>query len=105
MSRLPVNEPTKEIKDATLSTSVMTERNRLMSWEKPVQELTKPAMVIQIPRNAINLKSLDFVSKVTKLIHANLVKLPYTLFRLGYEIAKLVIRGLSSIRRLLFVAE
>ena len=100
-----MTESSKGNKHLVASTSVTTERNRLMSWEKPVQELTKPAVVIQIPRNAINLKSLDFVSKVTKLIHANLVKLPYTLLRLGYEIAKLVTRGLSSIRRLLFVAE
>ena len=100
-----MTEFSKGVEFTNVSSSVKTERNRLVSWESPVQELTKPAVVIPISRNAINLKSLDFVSKVTKLIHANLVKLPYTLFRLGYEIAKLVTRGLSSIRRLLFVAE
>ena len=87
------------------SNSVMTERNRLVSWEKPVQELTKPALVISSPRNLITPRPLEIVSQVTKLILATLVKLPYTLFKLGYEIAKLVTRGLLSIRRLLFVAK
>jgi hypothetical protein len=88
-----------------VSNSVKTERNRLVSWESPVQELTKPAIVTPSPRNAITLKPLEFVSEVTKLILATFAKLPYTLFKLGYEIAKLVTRGLSRIRRLLFVAK
>jgi hypothetical protein len=105
MSRLPVTEFSKGVDYTKVSNSVKTERNRLVSWGSPVQELTKPAVVIPSPRNAITLKPLEFVSKVTKLILATLVKLPYTLFKLGYEIAKLVTRGLSRIRRLLFVAK
>ena len=87
------------------SNSVKTKRNRLVSWEKPIQEFTKPAVVISNPRNVITPKPLEFVSKVTKLILATLVNLPYTLLKLGYEIAKVVTRGLLRIRRLLFVAK
>jgi hypothetical protein len=42
-----------------------------------------------------------FVERVTNLILGTLVKVPYTLLKLGYEIAKLFTRGLSSIRSLL----
>jgi hypothetical protein len=104
MSRLLVSEPSKKFKDAVPSTSVITERNRLMSWDGAAQGLTKPVVVIPSSKITIFLRPLGFVSKITKLILAAVVKLPYTLFRLGYEIAKLVTRGLSNIRRLLFPA-
>ena len=100
-----MTEFSKGVEFTNVSSSVKTERNRLVSWESPVQELTKPAVVIPSAKNAITLKPLEFVSKVTSLILATLVKLPYTLFKLGYEIAKHVTRGLSSIRRLLFAAK
>jgi len=99
-----VSEPSKKFKDAVPSTSVMTERNRLMSWDSAAQGLTKPVVVIPSSKITIFLRPLGFASKITKLILAAVVKLPYTLFRLGYEIAKLVTRGLSNIRRLLFPA-
>ena len=105
MSWLPVTEPSKEFKDPVPLISVMTERNRLISWDSTVQELTKPAAVTRSPQIAIIPRSLGFIIKITQLIPATLFKLPYTLFKLGYEIAKLVTRGLSSIRRLLFVAK
>ena len=100
-----MTEPTKQIKDATPSTSVITERNRLMPWDSIARGLTKPVDVIPRSKITFILGPLAFVSKITKLISAALVKLPYTLFKLGYEIAKLVTRGLLSIRRLLFVAK
>ena len=100
-----MTEFSKGVEFTNVSSSVKTERNRLVSWESPVQELTKPAVVIPSAKNAITLKPHEFVSKVTSLILATLVKLPYTLFKLGYEIAKHVTRGLSSIRRLLFAAK
>ena len=99
-----MSEPSKEFKDAVPSTSVMTERNRLMSWDSVAQGLTKPVVVIPSSKITIIVGPLGFASKITKLILAAVVKLPYTLFRLGYEIAKLVTRGLSNIRRLLFPA-
>ena len=99
-----MSEPSKKFKDAVPSTSVMTERNRLMSWDSAAQGLTKPVVVIPSSKITIFLRPLGFASKITKLILAAVVKLPYTLFRLGYEIAKLVTRGLSNIRRLLFPA-
>jgi hypothetical protein len=98
-----VTEPTKEIKDATPSTSVMTERNRLMSWDSIARGLTKPVDQIPSSKITIILRPLAFVSKIKKLISAALVKLPYTLFKLGYEIAKLVTRVLSNLRHLMFL--
>ena len=98
-----MTEPTKEIKDATPSTSVMTERNRLMSWDSIARGLTKPVDQIPSSKITIILRPLAFVSKIKKLISAALVKLPYTLFKLGYEIAKLVTRVLSNLRHLMFL--
>jgi hypothetical protein len=100
-----VTKSSKGVTFTNVSNSVKTERNRLVSWQSPVQELTKPAVVIPSPRNAITLKPLEFVGKVTKLILVTLVKLPYRLFKLGYGIAKRLTRGLSRIRRFLCVAE
>ena len=96
-----MTEPSNEFKDAAPSTPVMTERNRLMLWDSIAQGLTKPIDVIPSSEITIILIPLAFASKIMKLILAAAVKLPYTLFKLGYEIAKLVTRGLSSIRWLL----
>ena len=100
-----MTEPNKEIKDATPSTSVMTEKNRLMSWDSIARGLTKPVDVIPSSKITIILGPLAFVSKISKLISAALVNLPYTLFKIGYEIVKLFTRGVSSLRRLLFPAK
>jgi len=83
--------------------SVKIERNRLMSWDSTVQELTKPDDVIAGLKNAIILWPFGFASKIIRVFLASLAKLPYTLFKLGYEIAKLVTKRLSSLRRLLFM--
>jgi hypothetical protein len=99
MSRLPVTESSKEFKVVAPSSSVATVRNRLISWDSTVQELTEPFAVVPSSKSEIILRSLRFVIKKTKFTLAALVKLPYTLFKLGYEIAKLVARGLSSTRR------
>jgi hypothetical protein len=103
MSRLPVTESSKVHKVSAPLTSVTTERNRLMSWDSIVQELTKPDDVIPGLRTASILWPFGFASKIIRVFFASLAKLPYTLFKLGYEIAKLITRGLSSIRRLLFM--
>ena len=99
-----MSEPSKEFKAAAPSAPVMTERNRLMSWDSIAQGLTKPVDVIPSSKITITLRPLEFASEITKLILVAVVKLPYTLFKLGYEIAKLVTRRLSKIRRLLFPA-
>ena len=96
-------EPSKESKAATPSTPVMTERNRLMSWDSIAQGLTKPVDVIPSSKITINLRPLEFASETTKLTLAAVVKLPYTIFKLGYEIAKLVTRVLSNLRHLMFL--
>ena len=97
-----MTEPAKEIKDAAPSSSVMTERNRLMSWDSIARGLAKPVDVIPSSKITIILGPLAFVSKITNLIIGAVVKLSYTLFKIGYEIAKLFTRGVSSLRRLLF---
>ena len=83
--------------------SVTTERKRLMSWDSTDQELTKPDDVTPGSKTAIILWPFGFASKIIRVFLASLAKLPYTLFKLGYEIAKLVTMRLSSLRRLLFM--
>jgi hypothetical protein len=101
MSRLPVNESSKGREVSATFTSVTTERNRLISWDSVAQGLKKPGGVTPSPKNSINIRTRGFVSKITKLFSPSIAKLSYTLFKLGYEIAKLFIRGISSVRRLL----
>lgn len=105
MSRLPVVESSKGPKVSTTLTSVATGRNRLISWDSTVQGLNKPDGVTPISKNSITIRALGFVSKLTKLFPESLAKIPYALFKLGYEIAKLVTRVLSKIRLLLFAAK
>jgi hypothetical protein len=105
MRRLPVIEYSKRLKYAALSGSVSTERNRVISWDSTVQGLNKPAGVTPSTKIAIILRPFGFVNNITKLILASLARLPYTFFRFAYEGAKLVAMGLSSIRRVLFVAK
>ena len=89
---------------ATL-TSVKIERNRLISWDRTVQGLNKPDGVTPSSKNSITIGRLVFVRKVTKLFLESLAKLPYALFKVGYEIAKLVTQVLANIRRLLFTTK
>ena len=100
-----MTESSKGHKHPNASTSVTTQRNRLMSWDSTGQEFTEPGCVISSSKNSITLRPLGFGSKIPDLICASLSKLPYTLIKICYEFAKLVTRGLSSIRRLLFVAK
>jgi len=101
MSRFPVTKSSEGHKVPATLNSVTTERNRLMSWGSTFQELTKPVAEFPRTKTPVTPRPLGFVSNITKSIFASLVKLPHTLFKLGYEIAKLVTRGLSSVRRLL----
>jgi hypothetical protein len=74
-----------------------------MSWDNSVQGRTKPHDEILNSKSSITAKPPGFFSKIIRAIFASLAKLPNALFKLGYEIAKLVTRRLSSLRRLLFV--
>ncbi len=87
---------------ATL-TSAVIERNRVISWDSTVQGLNKPGGVTPSSKNSITIRTTVFVRKVTKLFPESLDKLPYELFKISYEIAKIFTRGLSTIRRLLFM--
>jgi hypothetical protein len=102
MSRLPVTESSEGHKTSATLTSVKIERNRLISWDSTVQGLNKPDGVTPNSKSSITIRTLLFVRKITKLFPESLAKLPYALFKLGYEIAKLVTRVLSKIRHLLF---
>ncbi len=82
-------------------TSVTTERNRFISWDSTVQELTKPDDVIPGLKTAIILWPFGFASKIIRIFLASLAKLPYALFKFGYEIAKLFTSGMSRIRVLI----
>ena len=105
MSRLPVTKSSEEHKVSATLTSVTTERNRLMSWGSTVRGLAKPGGVIPNSKISITLWPFGFTSKKIRAIFAHLAKLPYSLFKLGFEIAKLVTRVLSNIRRLLFTTK
>ena len=105
MKRSPVTESSKGLRRAPPPTLFTSKRNRLITWESTEQEFTKSGAVIPSSKIAIIPRPLGFVSKTTKSIFASLAKLPYALFKLCYAIAKLVTRGLSSIRRLLFVSK
>ena len=98
-----MNESSKGREVSATFTSVTTERNRLISWDSTVQGLNKPDGVTPNSKNSITIRTLVFVRKITKLFPESLAKLTYALFKLGYEIAKLVTRLLSNIRRLLFL--
>jgi hypothetical protein len=76
-----------------------------MSWDSTAQGFNKPGGVTPSSKISITSRLFGFVSNIIKLFLAFLAKLPYALFKLGYEIAKFVTRGLSTIRRLLFVAK
>ncbi len=98
-----MTESSKVHKVSNPLNSVTTERNRLMSWDNTVQKLTKPVEVIPSSKTAIILWPSGFASKIIRAFSAYLAKLPHALFKLGYEIAKLVTKRLSSLRRLLFM--
>ena len=98
-----MTESSKEHEVSAPLTSVTTERNRLLSWDSTVKELIKPGTVISGSKTTIILWPFGFASKIIMVFSASLAKLPYALFKLGYEISKLVTRGLSSLRCLLFM--
>ena len=98
-----MTESSKVHKVSNPLNSVTTERNRLMSWDIPVQGLTKPVEVIPSSKTAIIIWLSGFASKIIRVFSAYLAKLPHALFKLGYEIAKLVTKRLSSLNRLLFM--
>jgi hypothetical protein len=103
MRRLSVTESSEGHETSATLTSVKIERNRLISWDRTVKGLNKPDGVSPSSKNSITIGTLVFVRKVTKLFAESLAKLPYALFKLGYEIAKLVTQVLFNIRRLLFL--
>jgi hypothetical protein len=105
MSRLPVTESAKVHKVSATFTSVTTERNRVISWDSTVQELTKSGAVTPSFKSSNSFRPIGFLSKIAESFFAYLAKLPYALFKIGYGIAKLVTMGLSNIRRLLFLTK
>jgi len=100
-----VTKYSKRLEFIAPSTSAKTERNRVMLWESTSQALTKSFAATPSPKTSIILSPIEFVSKVAKSLLFSIGRLPYKFFKLLYEIAKFVARGLSSIRHFLFVAK
>ena len=98
-----MTESSEGHKTSATLTSVKIERNRLISWDSTVQGLNKPDGVMPSSKNSISIRTLGFVGNTTKFFSVSLAKLPYVLFRFGYEIARLFTKRLSSLRRLLFM--
>ena len=97
-----MTEFSKEVKVGGPSTLAKTERNRFVSWESDVQIANQPGIEALTPKASKALSSLTPVSRIAKSIFAVLVKVIYSLFKVGYEVAKFFTRRLSSIRGFLF---
>jgi hypothetical protein len=100
-----VNESPNEFDVGTASKSGTTKRNRFASWESTSQRSTKSGARIRSSKITTSSSPLIVSSKITKSLVAALLWVLYTFFIVAYEVAKFVTRGLSSIRRLWFVAE
>ena len=85
------------------SKSRSTERNKLVSWETAAQRPNEYSFETLRSKIALSINPIGLASKYIKLIGAIPTKLVYTVFKLGFEIAKILIGRLSKIRRLLFV--
>ena len=96
-----MTESAKRYKHPSTSTPGTAEKNRLMSWDSTLQGRTKPHDVIPNSKSSITAKPPGFFSRIIRAIFESLAKLPYALFKLGYEVAKKVTWGLSNIRRCL----
>jgi len=105
MSRLLVTESSKRNALVSFSTSGNKERNRLVSWGNPLETPTKPKVENLNPKISIGQSPPSLVGRITKSIFAALFKLLYTSLKFGYEIAKFMTKGMSRIRRFLFVAQ
>jgi hypothetical protein len=105
MSRLLVTESSKRNALVSLSTSGSKERNRLISWGNPVATPTKPEVENLNLKISIGQTPPSLGGRITKSIFVALFKLLYTSLKFCYEIAKFFTKGLSSIRRFLFVAK
>jgi hypothetical protein len=103
MSRLLVIEPSKEAIVVQHSTPGATERNRLVSWKTAAQRPNEYSVETLRSKISLSINPIGLANKYIKLIGAIPTKLVYTVFKLGFEIAKILIGRLSKIRRLLFV--
>ena len=97
-----MTEFSKEVKDSVPATSARTDRNRFVSWESEVQLANKIGVEILTPKKSKSHGSPSFASRTTKSIVTVFLKVLYTVFKVGYEVAKFLTRRLSSIRGLLF---
>jgi hypothetical protein len=97
-----MTEFSKEVKVGAPSTPLKTDRNRFVSWESAAQIANKPGVEILTPKTSKSHGSLNFASRTNKSILTVSLTALYTVFKVGYEVAKFVTRRLASIRRLLF---
>ena len=105
MSRFIVNESSKEAAFIASSISGTTERNRFVTWESAVRIASKPAIETLSPKTSMTHGLLRLACKIIRSIVEALLKALYRFLKFSYEIAKFFTKGLSSIRRYLFVAQ
>ena len=87
------------------SKSGTTQRNRFVVWERASQDPNNSGVGIPSPKKSTSLRPLNHISSITKSIVKALLSVLYTFIKVGYEVAKFATRGLSSIRRFLFVTK
>jgi hypothetical protein len=97
-----VTEFSKEVKVGAPATPPETERNRFVSWESAAQLANKPRVEILTPKTSKSHGSPSFASRTTKSIVAVSLTLLYTVFKIGYEVAKFFTRRLSTFTRFFF---
>ncbi len=100
-----MTESDKRYKHPSTSTPGTAEKNRLMSWNNTAQKFNRPVAKTPNSKSTMMLRPLGLVGRAIKLTSETLLALPLTLLKLGYEIAKLVAKGLSIIRRALLFAK
>ena len=97
-----MTEFSKDVKVGAPATSAKTDRNRFVSWESDVQLANKTGVEILTPKKSKSHGSPSFASRTTKSIVTVFLKVLYTVFKIGYEVAKFFTRRLSTFTRFFF---
>ena len=100
-----MNASPNKIDVGTPSKSGTPQRNRFVVWERVSQDPNNSGVGIQSPKKTTSLRPPNHISSITKSIFKALLGVLYTFIKVGYEVAKFATRGLSSIRRFLFVTK
>jgi len=82
-----------------------SKRNRFVSWESVSQRPNKSGELISTSRIAFSFSRHGITLRITHSLVSALFRVSYTFFKVVYEVAKIITRGLSSIRQFKFVAD